>query len=97
MSKLNSFADEVNEDLGDLEQMFGNLYERKQLLKERGREVAGRWDEYFTEQTKALAAAENAINRISNVPLTPSSGASSPKVPETPKVIPPGAATQAPA
>ena len=101
MSKLTNFADEVHNDLDDLEQMFGDLYERKRLLKEKGTEVAGRWDQYFADQTKALVAAENAINRISNVPLTPSSGASAPKAPETPKVIPPAGipagGTQSPA
>ena len=82
MGKLTSFADEVNEDLGDLEQLFSGLYDKKQLLKQRGAEVAGRWSEYFADQTKALAAAENAINRLSNVPLAGASG--------TPKVTPAG-------
>ena len=80
MGKLTNFADEVNEDLGDLEQLFSGLYDKKQLLKQRGAEVAGRWSEYFADQTKALAAAENAINRLSNVPLSSSSGNSATQV-----------------
>ena len=80
MGKLTNFADEVNEDLGDLEQLFSGLYDKKQLLKQRGAEVAGRWSEYFADQTRALAAAENAINRLSNVPLAGTSGTINPKV-----------------
>ena len=80
MGKLTSFADEVNEDLGDLEQLFSGLYDKKQLLKQRGAEVAGRWSEYFADQSRALAAAENAINRLSNVPLAGTSGTINPKV-----------------
>lgn len=69
MSKLTNFADEVTGDLNELEELFGSLYERKKKLKEKGHEVAGRWDEHFNTQQKAIAEAEAAINKISNVPL----------------------------
>lgn len=69
MGKIDEFADGISETLSDLDGKFGNLSARAAVLKEKGADVAARWDQHFDGQSKAIAAAEAAINRISNVPL----------------------------
>lgn len=69
MGKIDEFANGVTDTLADLEQRFGGLGAKAQALKEKGETVAGRWEQHFEAQAKSLAAAEDAINRISNIPL----------------------------
>lgn len=84
MGKIDEFAGSVNEVLTDLDQAFGNLSAKAKLLKEKGADVAGRWEQHFAEQSKAIAVAEAAINKVSNVPLA--SRSSSPPLVVAPKV-----------
>lgn len=70
MGQLDQFADDVNETVADLEKQFGDLNVRKQKILARGTDVAGRWAQHFTNQEAGLTAAEAALNRISNVPLS---------------------------
>jgi hypothetical protein len=70
MGHLDSFAEDVNEVVADLEKQFGDLNARKQKIRERGADIAGRWAQHFTSQEGGLTAAEAALNRISNVPLS---------------------------
>jgi hypothetical protein len=70
MGHLDSFAEDVNEIVADLDRQFEDLNARKQKLKERGAEVSGRWSDHFKSQEIALTAAEAALNRISNIPLS---------------------------
>ena len=70
MGHLDSFAEDVNETVADLNRAFESLNVRKQRLKERGAEIAGRWAQHFDAQEASLKAAETALNRISNVPVS---------------------------
>jgi hypothetical protein len=70
MGHLDSFAEDVNDIVKDLDKQFEFLNDRKQQLKERGGEIAGRWAQHFNVQEAALTAAEAALNRISNIPLS---------------------------
>jgi hypothetical protein len=70
MGHLDSFAEDVNETVAGLNKQFEDLNERKQKLKERGGEIAGRWAQHFDSQEASLTAAEAALNRISNVPIS---------------------------
>ena len=67
---LESFAEDVNDTVADLNRQFETLNVRKQQLKERGTEIATRWSQHFDSQDAAMAAAEAALNRISNVPIS---------------------------
>jgi hypothetical protein len=69
MGKIDEFAGSVNETLAGLEDDFGGLSIKAQALKEKGAEVAQRWKQHFADQANALAAAEAAINKVSNAPL----------------------------
>lgn len=69
MGKLDEFADNVPDTLKQLEDKFGGLQERANELLKRGDEVASKWGAHMDGRDKALTAAENAINRISNLPL----------------------------
>ena len=71
MGKIDEFANGVTDTLADLETRFGGLGARAQKLKEKGETVADRWEQHFEAQAKSLAAAEDAINRLSNVPPPP--------------------------
>lgn len=70
MGHLDSFAEDVNDVVADLEKAFEYLNARKQSLKERGTEIAGRWADHFEQQHASITAAEAALNRISNVPVS---------------------------
>jgi len=70
MGHLDSFAEDVNETVADLNRQFESLNARKQKLRERGAEVAAGWAQHFDSQEAALRAAETALNRISNVPVS---------------------------
>ena len=70
MGHLDSFAEDVNETVADLNKQFELLNERKQKLKDRGAEISLRWSQHFDAQEQSLAVAEAALNRISNVPAS---------------------------
>lgn len=70
MGQLDSFAEDVNSTISDLNTVFGALNVRKQRLRDRGAEIASKWVAHFDGQEAALKAAEDALNRISNVPLS---------------------------
>lgn len=78
MGAIDNFAGDLNGILADAEDRFRKLSERKQRLRDRSAEVAGKWGAYFDLQEKSIQAAEDALNRVSNVPLT-----SEPKTPVT--------------
>ena len=71
MGKIDEFAGSVNETLAGLEDDFGGLSIKAQALKDKGAEVTQRWKQHFADQANALAAAEAAINKVSNAPLPP--------------------------
>lgn len=70
MGHLDSFAEDVNETVAMLNKSFEVLNARKQKLQERGIDIARRWSQHFDAQEASLAAAEAALNRISNVPAS---------------------------
>lgn len=70
MGHLDSFAEDVNETVATLNRSFEVLNARKQKLQERGVQIARRWSQHFDAQEASLAAAEAALNRISNVPAS---------------------------
>src|SRR5882724_1787041 len=76
MGQLDQFADEVGDVVAALEKDAEALNTRKSALLDRSDEVLGRWRDHFKRQETSLAAAEAAINKISNVPLA---GTSTPK------------------
>lgn len=75
MSAIDEFASDVNGVLADLNAQFGVLNDRKQGLKSKGGDIAQRWAQHFDEQARAMQTAEDALNRISNVPLSSTSPA----------------------
>ena len=70
MGHLDQFAEDVNETVAMLNKSFEILNRRKQALQERGTDIARRWSQHFDSQEASLAAAEAALNRISNVPAS---------------------------
>lgn len=70
MGHLDSFAEDINDTVAMINKSFEVLNTRKQNLQERGVEIARRWSQHFDAQEASLAAAEAALNRISNVPLS---------------------------
>lgn len=70
MGQLDQFADDVNETLADLDKQFEALNARKNALKTDGAAIAGKWANHFTAQEASIRAAEAALNRISNVPVS---------------------------
>jgi hypothetical protein len=70
MSALDEFATDVNGIVADLNAQFSVLNDRKLKIKQRGGEIAQKWAEHFDVQETAMKRAEDALNRISNVPLT---------------------------
>ncbi len=81
MGALDEFASDVNGIVADLNTQFAVLQDKKLALRDKGNAVAAKWNEYLTKQATAMQAAEDALNRISNVPLS-----------ETPKPPPTGGA-----
>lgn len=73
MSKIEQFADDVPNILRNLEDEFGDLGERARALKERGRDVADAWHAHFDARDLELKRVEEAIKRVSNIPLPASS------------------------
>ena len=80
MSALDEFADNVNDIVASHNARFQKLNDAKRALQVKGNDIADRWEQYFTEEAKKLQVANDALNRISNAPLstvtpaTPTSG-----------------------
>lgn len=70
MGALDEFADDLTATIADLNAQFAALNERKAKIKLRGNDIAQAWSEHFTDQEAAIRKAEDALNRISNVPLS---------------------------
>jgi hypothetical protein len=70
MGQLDQFAEDVNETLAALNKAFEDLNARKEKLKASGAKIAGKWADHFTAQEASIKAAEAALNRISNVPVS---------------------------
>lgn len=70
MSHIDEFASDVNAIIADLNAQFGALNDMKVALKTQGNDIAAQWSQYFTDQKQAMQAAQDALNRISNVPLS---------------------------
>lgn len=86
MSSIDEFAGDVNGVVADIEAQFKSLSDMKTALSKQANEVAARWSDYFAAQKHAMQKAQDALNRISNVPLS-----------ETPKTVPTsGALSQIP-
>lgn len=79
MGALDEFASDVNVIVADLNAQFSVLNDRKLALRTQGNAVAAKWAVYLDGQKAAMTKAEDALNRISNVPLS-----------ETPKTPPAG-------
>jgi len=72
MSQLDEFADNINDIVASHNERFAALNEAKRKLQVRGDEIAAGWEQYFLNEAKKLSAAEAALNRISNAPLSTS-------------------------
>jgi hypothetical protein len=90
MSALDEFADNINDIVANHDARFRKLNERKQALQIRGDDIAAGWESYFADQEKQLAAAEAALNRISNIHLSSVSQTTptSEPISQIPKVMP---------
>jgi hypothetical protein len=95
MSKLQSIADRAPKIVAALEDRAGKLDERLTKLESTGNGVFDRWDGHVSEQEKAVAVAEDAINRLSNAE-PPSTTAASPPAATPPPFRQPGAGGGAP-
>lgn len=73
MSAIDEFASDVNGILADIEMQFRSLQDMKADVKSRGNELAANWAHYFAAQKAAMQKAQDALNRISNVPLSETS------------------------
>ena len=93
MSKMQELADNAPNIISDIEREAGVLHQRLQAVKERGAAALSRWNGYVTEQERATAAVENAINKLSNAPPPITDTKTPPPVPGNQsggKVPPPG-------
>ena len=70
MGQLEQFVDNIPSVLADIERQAEKLNARAAAVKARSDDVFGRWHEHFSGKEASLAAAEAAINRLSNVPLS---------------------------
>jgi hypothetical protein len=66
MSKLANFADRAPGIIAALEARADTTDARHTALQVRGTSVFDRWDAHADAQAKAIATAEDAINRLSN-------------------------------
>lgn len=78
MSSIDEFADGLGGALADIEMQFRALNDMKLQVQKQAGEVTTNWSNYFAAQRESLQRAQDALNRISNVPVT-----------QVPKVDPP--------
>lgn len=80
MSQLDEFADNIDDIVASHNARFTKLNDAKRALQVQGDTIATGWENYFLNESKKLQAAQAALNRISNAPLstvtpaTPTSG-----------------------
>ena len=80
MSQLDEFADNIDAIVASHNARFTKLNDAKRALQVQGDTIATGWENYFLNESKKLQAAQAALNRISNAPLstvtpaTPTSG-----------------------
>lgn len=75
MSQLDEFADNIDDIVASHNKRFQALNEAKRKLQAQGDEIATGWENYFLSEAKKLQAAQAALNRISNAPLSSTSPA----------------------
>ena len=81
MSQLDEFADNIDDIVASHNARFTKLNDAKRALQVQGDTIATGWENYFLNESKKLQAAQAALNRISNAPLSgtsvkpPNSGA----------------------
>lgn len=69
MGKIEQFADDAPDALSEIETTFGELGGRMRALRERANDVAHRYQQHFENQEKQIARAEEALGRLSNMPI----------------------------
>jgi hypothetical protein len=82
VSQLDEFADNIDDIVAGHNARFQKLNEAKRALQTQGDTIAQGWEDYFMGEAKKLAAAQAALNRISNAPLA--SASSTTTAPKTP-------------
>lgn len=73
MSAIDEFAADVNGVIADIEAQFKTLQDTKAALKKQGNDLAFNWAAYFAAQKVAMQKAQDALNRLSNAPLSETS------------------------
>lgn len=84
MGAIEEFGSDLQGLTADIENQFKTLNEMKLKLREQSNTVAGNWSDYFAKQKADLTKAQDALNRISNLPVS-----ETPKIP----VVNPGVST----
>jgi len=69
MSKLENIASRAPQIIAGLEARADELDQRLTKLDKTGQHTFNKWNDHLGNQEKAIAAAEDAINRLSNSPL----------------------------
>ena len=70
MSQLDEFADNIDDIVASHNARFTKLNDAKRALQVQGDTIATGWENYFLNESKKLQAAQAALNRISNAPLS---------------------------
>lgn len=70
MSAVDDFASDVNGLVADIEAQFKTLNDMKGKIKDQANTVAAGWSSYFAAQREGLQKAQDALNRISNAPVS---------------------------
>jgi hypothetical protein len=66
MGKLQTIAARAPKIIADLEARAGKLDDRLTALEAKGHGTFDRWEGHLSEQESAVAAAEDAVNQLSN-------------------------------
>lgn len=66
MSRLDEFASSIPQTVADLENSFSSLQDQVTALNLKGKAVHDRWKAFLDAQQQSVAAAEAAINKLSN-------------------------------
>ena len=70
MSSIDNFSSDLAGLMADIENQFKSLNEVKEALRTQANDVAGDWSDYFASKKAELQAAKDALNRISNIPVS---------------------------
>jgi hypothetical protein len=79
VSQLDEFADNIDNIVAGHNARFQKLNEAKRALQTQGDTIAQGWEDYFMGEAKKLAAAQAALARISNAPLSTATAPIAPK------------------